>query len=105
MPLGARTPRRAGAREKSACVGEISRENVDTLADYLLDIAIDDQPPTLPWVPFLNVHTRARVAMIAGGDIADVLCRDLDSVDSMHDFRGWAWECYLAVGNRPGARE
>jgi hypothetical protein len=95
----------AEARAKSAGVGAISREHVDMLADFLLDIAIDVQPPTLPWAPFLNQHARARVGMIAGGDIADVLCRDLDSVDSMHDFRGWAWQCYVALGNRPGARD
>jgi hypothetical protein len=95
----------AEARAKSACIGEIPRENVDMLADFLLLAAKDDEPPTLPWAPFFNQHARARVAMTAGGDVADVLCRDLDTVDSMHDYRGWAWECYLAVGNRPGARE
>jgi len=52
------------------------------------------------WMPGTLPSLDARVAAVA-----DVLCRDLDGIESLHDYRGWAWGCYSAADNRPGAGE
>lgn len=92
-----------GARAKALAVGEMARDKVDRVAEFLLEAAANDMEPTTPWAPFITEHVKARVAMSAGSAVAEVLCRDLAAVDSTHDYRGWAWGCYWAVGNRPGA--
>ena len=67
----------------------------------LRSILLDHQS----WIPGTLPSLDARVAMYAGDAVADVLCRDLDGIESLHDYRGWAWGCYSAADNRPGAGE
>jgi hypothetical protein len=95
----------AEARAKASDLGTMTSEQVESIANVLLAIAKSDDPATLPWVPFLNQHAASRVAMAVPTRIAEVLVRDLDAVQSMLDYRGWAWECFWAIGNRAEMRD
>jgi hypothetical protein len=95
----------AEARAKANDLGEVTPDEVNAIADVLLDVAKSDEPATLPWLPLLNQHAASRVAMAVPPRIAEVLVRDIDAVQSMVDYRGWAWECFWAVGNRSSLRD
>jgi len=95
----------AEAQAKANDLGTVTRDEVNSIADLLLELANSDEPPTLPWAPFLHQHATTRVAVTVGSRVAEVLCRDINAVASMLDDRGWAWECFWAVGNRAEVRD
>ncbi len=88
------------AQAKANEIAELSSEQVERIANLLITSASTDDPPTTPWHPFLNQMTSRQVAGAVPSRVAEILLRDLDAVTSMHDYRGWCWECYVGVGNR-----
>jgi hypothetical protein len=90
----------AAARAKADEIDAISQGDVDTLADILLAAVNNDSEPEYPWHPMSSSHLAGKLSAAIPSSVVDILMRDIDKVQSMHDFRGWAWQCYWAVGNR-----
>lgn len=93
------------AKAKADDVGEIDRATVNQLADLLLDSTNENWPPIDPWSDELTHDIAIKIAMCVGTRVAEVLLRDTPQINSVHDFRGWLWECYWGVGNRAQLRK
>ena len=96
---------KAEARDKAENVGEIDRATVNQLADLLLESTNQNSPPIDPWFDGLTHDIAIKIAMCVGTRVAELLLRDTPQIKSVHDFRGWLWECYWAVGNRAELRK
>lgn len=94
----------AAAREKADAIDAIDQADVNALADVLIEIVNDDSEPRYPWHPMSTDHLVGRLASVVPTRIVEVLGRGLDKVQSVHDLRGWAWQCYWALGNRAALR-
>jgi hypothetical protein len=92
------------ARKKAALIGEISPKDVNQLADYLLSEANRKIAPSAPWNRDLDLPVARAIASSLPTEFAEVLLRDLSEVQTAHDYRGWLWQNYWAVGNRAGLR-
>lgn len=87
----------AEAEAKAHDVGHVDEKNIETLADFLIESTNVQLPPADPYdVSEFMTELASRVPP----RLAQVLLRDISSVTTVHDFRGWLWECYCGVGNR-----
>lgn len=92
------------ARAKADELRDVPADVVDRIADLLLSATNGDETPTIPWHPFASEMFARRMAMSIPSRFAEVLLRDIGDVQHMHDFRGWCWANYWAVGNRAELR-
>lgn len=92
------------ARGKAALIGEISPKDVNQLADYLLSEANRKIAPSAPWNRDQDLTVARTIASSIPTEFAEVLLRNLSEVETAHDYRGWLWQNYWAVGNRAGLR-
>lgn len=92
------------ARGKAALIGEVSPKDVNQLADYLIAETNRKIAPSAPWVRDLDLPVARTIAGCIPSQPAEVLLRNLHEVQTGHDYRGWLWQNYWAVGNRAGLR-
>jgi hypothetical protein len=75
------------------------------LADVLLWWANRDFPPSYPLPDDLEMSVATQIASCVPSRVAEVILRNFKDAQSLHDFRGWLWQSYWAVMNRPGAQK
>lgn len=93
------------ARGKAALIGEMAPKDVDQLADYLLEQTNRPLHPSAAWNRDQDLPVARAIAGRIPSAVADVLLRNLHEVQTAHDYRGWLWQNYWAVGNRAGLRQ
>jgi uncharacterized protein (TIGR02996 family) len=108
VPCSARFQLTDAAREegraKSQEIGVLSAEDVDRIAGALLEATMANWAPSSPWHESLTEEAARDIARAMPSVVAQVLLRNIDKVESVHDFRGWLWQCFWSVGNRAGLR-
>lgn len=92
------------ARGKAVLIGEISSKDVNQLADYLIAETNRKIAPSAPWHRDQDLPVARAIAGCIRFQFAEVLLRNLHEVETAHDYRGWLWQNYWAVGNRAGLR-
>jgi hypothetical protein len=92
------------ARGKAALIGEISPADVNQLADYLIAETNRKPAPSAPWDRDQDLPVARSIAGRIPSQFAEVLLRNLHEVQTAHDYRGWLWQNYWAVGNRAGLK-
>jgi hypothetical protein len=94
----------AEAQVKAGEVGTMDPEDADKVGRLLIDWANRNFPPSDAFPVEWEQELAAAVARTIPSRVAEVLLRDLDQVQSQHDLRGWLWQSFLALGNRPGTQ-
>lgn len=89
-----------GARAKAEAIGELEPHSQRALFEALMTLAQSDDPPRhrLPKM-VIDYYTR-HLSAIGPAHATDVLLRDLSTVETMHDFRAWAWQGFWAIARR-----
>lgn len=88
------------AHAKAREVGKLDSDEVEALANKLIAFANRDEAPATP-LPQILIDASCRdIAMAVPSRAAEVLLRNIGDAKTFHDFRGWAWQCFWAVGNR-----
>ena len=90
------------AKGKAALIGELAPADVNQLADCLLAETHRKLPPSAPWNRDEDRSVARAIAGCIPTTFAEVLLRNLHEVQTAHDYRGWLWQNYWAVGNRAG---
>jgi hypothetical protein len=85
---------------KADAIGPLTDEETLTLAQVLREIAQADQTPRFAVVPAQLQECMRRVANSAPSRAAEAMLRNLERCKTMHDLRGWTWQCAWAIGNR-----
>ena len=90
----------AEAVAKAEVLPDIELDRVNRLADVLLELSNQGVPPINPWEPGLTDDIAYKIESCVPPSVSTVLLRNSAQLESMHDVRGFLWQCYWAVGNR-----
>lgn len=90
----------AEAVAKAEVLPDIELARVNQLADVLLELSNQGVPPINPWEPGLTDDIAYKIESCVPPSVSEVLLRNSAQLESMHDVRGFLWQCYWAVGNR-----
>lgn len=88
------------ARAKARDVGVLTQQQEDALLEVLIQFAGDDHPPGFELHPVMVQVVRDRIGGVGPPETTQVLLRNSDGVKTMHDLRGWAWQCAWAISKR-----
>lgn len=94
----------AEAQAKAEAVGHVPADEVERIADLLLELAAGDDAPSTPMHTFVHDIAARRVAACVSSRVADVLLRNIADTATVHDLRAWSWQCFWAIGNRAELR-
>jgi hypothetical protein len=94
----------AVAQAKAAQIGQMTPQEVGQIADVLLNATHRDLPPSAAWDHAADLPLARAIAGCIPTVAAEVLLRNQHEVQTAHDFRGWLWQCFWAVGNRASLR-
>jgi hypothetical protein len=92
------------AEWKAQNVGSLTPDVVIELGDLLRDEVQSDLSPRAELVETRADTIRGHIRRGVPPSAAEALLRDLDRCRTMHDLRGWAWQCAWAIGNRAELR-
>lgn len=92
------------ARIKAEQVGSVSSAESEQLARVLLEWTNKPAPPIWDCPEDVEMEVSREIVQAVPSRVADVLLRNLGEAKTLHDFRGWLWQCYWAVGNRAEVR-
>lgn len=89
------------ARTQAEQVSALTAEQVDKIASYLIEATNLEIAPAAAWPDHYGDDVIDAIERAVPRNVSRVLLADFDQVRTGHDYRGWLWSCYLAIGNRP----
>lgn len=92
------------AQLKAEQVGNVSSSDSEQLARVLLEWTNKPAPPIWDCPEDVEIEVSREIVQSVPSRVAEVLLRNLGEAKTLHDFRGWLWQCYWAVGNRAEVR-
>lgn len=92
------------AQIKAEQVGSVSAAESEQLARVLLEWTNKPAPPSWDCPDDLEMAIARDVVQCVPSRVAEVLLRNIADAKTLHDIRGWLWQCYWAVGNRAEVR-
>lgn len=92
------------AEWKAQNVGSLETSVVTGVGDMLREEVQSDLSPHAELVEMRARSISGAIQLAAPASAAQVLLRDLDRCTTMHDLRGWSWQCAWAIGNRAEVR-